>query len=366
MSSRQNEQPFRLQQKKSSIVDPSPIGPTPTSLGPTPLGPGSAASFKQISASNRRWADYTPSGVTPSTITLGQEHPTASVVFPNTPTPLEYTTSQGLSFSEIMGSGSSSNPSPMPMSVQRDSGRNSGYAADPPPHNLDRMEPAMINPPSSVGQQLLHSAFTAANQPSYLGTQIDDHEPGARLKVKNTFIDDYDSDEDSFAGTATHELGAKSLPVGLVRSGGPPGQFGNPLQYSRVSAQTSSAATAAVLNGPPGQMGPPLLPQGQMWRQPPVGSILSQPAPGMGGLGSQLSAAAHPPTQQTVIQPYNIRQPQPSCGSDKHGTGECRPCAWFWKPQGCANGIDCRHCHMCPEGELKNRKKDKVYQMRTK
>lgn len=36
-----------------------------------------------------------------------------------------------------------------------------------------------------------------------------------------------------------------------------------------------------------------------------------------------------------------------------------KPCAWFWKPRGCQNGRHCEHCHLCPEGELKERKKQK-------
>ena len=51
-------------------------------------------------------------------------------------------------------------------------------------------------------------------------------------------------------------------------------------------------------------------------------------------------------------------------GSAKHATGECRPCAWYWKPNscanGCANGKDCLHCHLCPETEIKRRKKAKL------
>jgi len=47
----------------------------------------------------------------------------------------------------------------------------------------------------------------------------------------------------------------------------------------------------------------------------------------------------------------------PSVGSQQHGTGECRPCAWFWK-KGCLNGRECLHCHLCPEGELRRKKKD--------
>jgi len=54
----------------------------------------------------------------------------------------------------------------------------------------------------------------------------------------------------------------------------------------------------------------------------------------------------------------------PSVGSATHGTGECRPCAWFWKPQGCQNGQECRHCHLCPEGEMRARKKDKAESLR--
>mmetsp|Transcript_67399 Transcript_67399/g.197922 ORF Transcript_67399/g.197922 Transcript_67399/m.197922 type:complete len:420 (+) Transcript_67399:178-1437(+) len=48
-----------------------------------------------------------------------------------------------------------------------------------------------------------------------------------------------------------------------------------------------------------------------------------------------------------------------SKGSEIHGTGDCRPCAWFWKPQGCKNAENCEHCHACPEGALKARKKQK-------
>jgi len=48
-----------------------------------------------------------------------------------------------------------------------------------------------------------------------------------------------------------------------------------------------------------------------------------------------------------------------SVGSALHGTGECKPCSWFYKPGGCQNGSECGHCHLCPEGELLRRKKEK-------
>jgi len=54
----------------------------------------------------------------------------------------------------------------------------------------------------------------------------------------------------------------------------------------------------------------------------------------------------------------------PSTGSALHNFGKCRPCAWFWKSQGCLNGQACGHCHLCPEGELKVRKRVKETAMR--
>lgn len=52
-------------------------------------------------------------------------------------------------------------------------------------------------------------------------------------------------------------------------------------------------------------------------------------------------------------------------GSRLHGTGMCRPCAWLWKVGGCKNGKDCRHCHSCPEGEIKRRRAVRLNTKRT-
>jgi len=51
-------------------------------------------------------------------------------------------------------------------------------------------------------------------------------------------------------------------------------------------------------------------------------------------------------------------------GSALHAVRQCKPCAWFWKPGGCQNDIDCSYCHLCPEGELKARKKAKAVMSR--
>merc|ERR1719221_2138689 len=60
----------------------------------------------------------------------------------------------------------------------------------------------------------------------------------------------------------------------------------------------------------------------------------------------------------------DVASAMPSHGSALHSTGQCQPCAWFWRPEGCHNGEACRRCHLCPEGEIKARKKNKVAMMR--
>lgn len=52
-----------------------------------------------------------------------------------------------------------------------------------------------------------------------------------------------------------------------------------------------------------------------------------------------------------------------SVGSAGHHVGNCKPCAFLWKDPkqpGCENGRDCEFCHLCPPGEVKRRKKEKL------
>jgi len=41
----------------------------------------------------------------------------------------------------------------------------------------------------------------------------------------------------------------------------------------------------------------------------------------------------------------------------KHLNGQCKPCAFAWKPEGCVSGADCKFCHFCPPGEKQRRKR---------
>jgi len=70
--------------------------------------------------------------------------------------------------------------------------------------------------------------------------------------------------------------------------------------------------------------------------------------------------------EQSCHPPPGLEPPagMPSVGSILHGTGRCQPCGWFWKKGGCSNGASCRRYHLCPEGEIRSRKKVKASSMR--
>lgn len=85
-----------------------------------------------------------------------------------------------------------------------------------------------------------------------------------------------------------------------------------------------------------------------------------------GASSASLSSGGKEEEQEDVRQLDSTKSTtnESTPGSSLHGTGDCRPCAWFYKPQGCQNGTECRHCHLCPEGEIKARKKNKMDTLR--
>jgi len=77
---------------------------------------------------------------------------------------------------------------------------------------------------------------------------------------------------------------------------------------------------------------------------------------------------ASSPASPTFRAPPGLSEPQvhlPSRGSLQHSSGNCSPCVWNWKPQGCLRGRECGYCHLCPEGEIKARKKAKLATLRS-
>jgi len=84
------------------------------------------------------------------------------------------------------------------------------------------------------------------------------------------------------------------------------------------------------------------------------------PVSAMGSSSGSDAAAPSEMSQVDCPTPPEI----PSRGSALHSAGLCQPCSCFWKEGGCQNGNDCRRCHLCPKGEVKNRRRMKVALMR--
>lgn len=79
-------------------------------------------------------------------------------------------------------------------------------------------------------------------------------------------------------------------------------------------------------------------------------------APPRAGEAQELQeAAAVPPPPPPPPAPAGAL----SVGSELHASGSCRPCSFFHRPSGCQNGAECRHCHLCPDGEIKARRKSR-------
>jgi len=103
-------------------------------------------------------------------------------------------------------------------------------------------------------------------------------------------------------------------------------------------------------------------PMGNPWQQPQTCQARFSNEAGLAFKPGAL-AGASPAAQPAPLS-------APSVGSAEHGkTGPdglpvCQPCAWFYKETGCKNGQTCRYCHLCPNGELKNRKKMKIARLR--
>lgn len=246
--------------------------------------------------------------------------------------------------------------------------------------------------------QPLAIAGAATKQSCLLGrTLIGEKAIGTTLKVKNTFIDSvsWDDEEDfgppmtaikSCPVKATQEEGLRPWweelkteqqalpcedsscwPSVVPEVGSSPGS--SPVRGS--AHQAAATMQEACWQGLQGEV---QLSQGvqQHFQQGSDGSVLwpifvmQAPAPQvqqparLPSPPEKQQPAAQPARQQPAsshVVPLEVRGPESSAGSALHGTGDCRPCAWFWRPQGCANGRDCQHCHLCPMNEAKERKR---------
>mmetsp|Transcript_67150 Transcript_67150/g.105625 ORF Transcript_67150/g.105625 Transcript_67150/m.105625 type:complete len:202 (-) Transcript_67150:128-733(-) len=81
------------------------------------------------------------------------------------------------------------------------------------------------------------------------------------------------------------------------------------------------------------------------------------------GLQTELGNASESPDACGDLRPIENHQwtPEWSVGAGPdgiyHTTGKCKPCAWSWKPRGCARGDQCEQCHLCDHEALKRYRK---------
>lgn len=80
----------------------------------------------------------------------------------------------------------------------------------------------------------------------------------------------------------------------------------------------------------------------------------------------EMESTATPPTQSSnevisSVSPGYTLWPEHEA---KHIAGECKPCAYYFKPDSCKWGAKCDFCHLCPAGEIKTRKKEKIRTLR--
>ncbi|CAE7426128.1 unnamed protein product [Symbiodinium sp. CCMP2592] len=77
--------------------------------------------------------------------------------------------------------------------------------------------------------------------------------------------------------------------------------------------------------------------------------------------------SSEPPDRQVLPPPPPSSQfsgggmTVPSVGSAAHELRRCKPCAFFWKCDGCQSGQACLFCHLCPPDEKKRRKKERRF-----
>lgn len=163
------------------------------------------------------------------------------------------------------------------------------------------------------------------------------------VRVKNTFIDGFADEDDD--GVTPPMTAHKSWHVGCAHEQASDDPKPLPRQSSQESACEPPASCEHSMST-------------TLSRSTSEDSAATLAFSGVAAGGSQTASTL--PEVPAPPQPEWPRRPEESGGSALHGTGQCRPCGWFWKPEGCSHGDDCRHCHMCPEGELNARKKAKL------
>jgi hypothetical protein len=77
------------------------------------------------------------------------------------------------------------------------------------------------------------------------------------------------------------------------------------------------------------------------------------------------SSAWHCLSAPAILSQSEVEHSKYPVMEPAHIRGECRPCVYFTKKaDGCRWGAECEFCHLCPEGSLQRKKKEKVKAIR--
>jgi len=193
-----------------------------------------------------------------------------------------------------------------------------------------------------------------------------------RLHVRNTFLHVIDADEEAKKLSRSHSDSSFSGSYSSRHSKSPCA-YNSP----RIELQADSSRPSAVPQDDPqdAPRGRDAAPRGQDLTRPcdpegichrvfTTGSSASQPRDSSDSSFSCQEDGSGRVDRYSSLQVAQadsfgeVRSSNWTIGTDLHFLGQCRPCAWHWKPQGCLSGSECVFCHLCPEGTVKLRRKE--------
>jgi len=245
-----------------------------------------------------------------------------------------------------------------------------GVAAPPAVPPPQYMAPAAFEegptspPPSTApgalaGRDILRVAF-ASLASSPIKDSSEDEDDGIKVRVKNTFIDverDASPVNDRSARSCTARLSGSSSPTFFVQkvATAPAPKVVSAVRVPSICVTAApQPALPTVVKAAP---------------QTLVPTVVQQPAQQQRQIITSVNFTA-PAVSAGVPAPAVVAASGTSPGSALHGQVDadgqplCEPCAWFYKATGCQNGATCRRCHLCPEGEIKIRRKKKIAKLR--
>mmetsp|Transcript_17248 Transcript_17248/g.31096 ORF Transcript_17248/g.31096 Transcript_17248/m.31096 type:complete len:375 (+) Transcript_17248:92-1216(+) len=329
-----------------------PVLSTPTSSFTVPQTAVSTnARGPTTSGGRRAWADMTPGPLADATPTPWGEGPYPTSLFPPTPTP----TGTNFLYGGLHNSLAMGNLQPQSWQTS--------VAPAPVQSAVPQAQMQVVTMPAPVnGVPMQDTVSYVSSQPQQ---QMQAPQAGAYMLPAPVAAPTMQTAPGSESGMPQYGAVLIGVPVmpGGVASGyttGVPQQQALPVPIPAAGQQQ------------PQQMQPQLQQQPMQQQQ----TTPAEPAPqaavanagrqvlmeAYGVLGTEGDGQGSGPSPSAVAAV--AAGTVPSLGSAEHATGQCRPCAWYWKAQGCQNGANCTYCHLCPEDELKRRKKVKVAAMR--